>query len=312
MTAQIAITNVCLDVLYGWPRRYTYWGGKSWLTGKLLATREDIERLIRRREPVGVWQCYAADGDDCAYRDVVVFEFDAEECNTLQCILEMYGGVLRRVAKILSQYKPLVWWNGNKSIYWLIAIEPVDANYVLRPEWIELVKALGMDTSMLTPRHSFRLPCTPHQATGKLSVWLDPVTLKPFKSPTLPPERESPFTFLEPPPPPKPARRAVKPQAKPSGGYNVLEAVRQLVETSPKLRTDCRKRLAAFIGGMCAILGMSLDDCLDYMHSLGVEWSREHERYAQYYYERGKEGKSKFSFKNLIESDVWYSVKECL
>jgi len=309
---QVAITDVCLDIFAGWPRRYTYWGGKSWLTGKLLATREDIERLIRRREPVGVWQCYAEGEDVCAKRDVVVFELDGKDCSNLACIRERYGDVLRRVSKFLAPYNPLAWWNGNKSIYWLVPIEPAPATYILRPEWVELVRAIGMDVSMHTPKHSFRLPCTPHQSTGKLSVWLDPATLKPAKEPKFTPTRANPFYFLEPPPPPKPARRAVKPQAKPSDGYNVLEAVRQLVETSPRLKTDCRKRLAAFIGGMCAILGMSLDDCLDYMHSLGVEWGREHERYARYYYERAKEGKSKFSFRNLVDGDTWYSVKECL
>jgi len=309
---QVAILNVCLDALYGWPRRYTYWGGKSWLTGRLPATREDIERLIRRREPVGVWQCYAEGGDACAKRDVVVFELDGKGCSDLACIREQYGNVIKRVAKVLAQYKPLAWWNGGKSIYWLVPIRPIDTSYVLRHEWVELVKALAMDTSMLIPKHSFRLPCTPHQVTGKHSVWLDPATLKPIKTPTLPPDRESPFTFLEPPPPPKPARRVVKPQAKPSSGYNVLEAVRQLVETSPRLKSDCRKRLAAFIGGMCATLNKTWEECLDYLHSLPVEWGREHERYARYYYERSRESKSKFSFRNLVEGDVWYSVKECL
>jgi len=311
MTTQIAITNVCLDALYGWPRRYTYWGGKSWLTGKLLATREDIEKLTRKREPVGVWQCYAEGEDVCAKRDVVVFEYDSKDCNNLACIKERYGNVLRKISNSLAPYSPLTWWNGNKSVYWLVLIEPAPASYVLRPEWLELVRALGMDTSMTTPKHSFRLPCTPHQTTGKPSVWLDPVTFKPIKEPKLPPSRVNPYYFLEPPPPPKP-KRAPQRTGKSGGGFNVLEAVRQLVETSPKLRADCRKRLAAFIGGMCAVLEMSLDECLDYMHSLPVEWTKEHERYTKYYYEGAREGKSKFSFRNLITSDVWYSVKECL
>jgi len=304
--------NPCIDVLYGWPRRYTYWGGKTWLTGKLLATREDVERLIRRREPMGVWQCYAEGGNDCAYRDVVVFEFDAKGCDSLQCILEQYGEELRRVAKILSQYKPLTWWNGNKSIYWAVPIRPVDASYVPRPEWVELVKAAGMDVSMLTPKHSFRLPCTPHQATGRFSTWLDPSTLKPVKTPQLRGERESPFTFLEPPPPPKPRRVEPRTGGAKSGSFNVLEAVRELVESSPKLQHDCRKRLAAFIGGMCAALGKAVEECLEYMRSLPVEWAKEHERFMAYYYGRVKEGKSKFSFKSLVEGGRWYSITDCL
>jgi len=309
----VARVGPCIDMLYGWPRRYTYWGGKTWLTGKLLATREDIERVVRRREPVGVWQCYAEGGNDCAYRDVVVFEFDAKGCDgALKCIGERYGETLRKVAKILSQYKPLVWWNGNKSIYWAVPIKPVEASYVPRPEWVEFVKVMGMDSSMLTPKHSFRLPCTPHQVTGRVSTWLDPSTLKPTKTPQLRDERESPFTFLEPPPPPKPKRVAVSQRRSGGEGFNVLEAVRELVESSPKLQKDCRKRLAAFIGGMCATLEKPVEECLEYMRSLPVEWAKEHERLMAYYYGRVKEGKSKFSFKSLVEGGKWYSVVECL
>jgi len=303
--------NPCLDIFAGWPRRYTYWRDGSWRTGRSLANRQDIEEKIRKRGPVGVWQCYGTDEvNDCIKRDVIVFELDTE-CNSLQCIRERYNTTLAKVSRFLKPYGPLVWWNGNKSVYWLIAIEPVDANYVLRPEWAELVKILEMDTSMLTSRHSFRLPCTPHPKTGRLSVWLDPATYKPIKTPQLPPTRVNSFYFLE-PPQPKPAPRVTKQQAKSNNGFNVLEAVKTLVETSPRLRQDCRKRLAAFIGGMCATLDMTWEECQEYMHSLGVEWTREHEWYAKYYYERSKEGKSKFSFKSLIESDVWYSVKACL
>jgi len=309
---QDAVTNVCLDVLAGWPRRYTYWGGKTWLTGKLFATKEDVERLIRRKEPVGVWQCYVADSNDCAYRDVVVFEVDSSGCDSLECIKERYSHVLRRLSNILAQYRPLTWYNGGKSLYWLIPIKPVDASYVFRQEWVDLVKSLELDASMLTPKHSFRLPCTPHQTTGRPSVWLDPATLKPIKAPQLPPARESPFTFLEPPPPPKPRHARLKPHVKTGKGFNVLEAVRQLTEASPRLRQDCRKRLAAFIGGSCAALGKSVEECLDYARSLPVEWTREHERLITYFYGRTKEGKSRFSFKGLIEGGKWYSITDCL
>jgi len=305
--------KLCLDILIGWPRRYTYWRGSTWLTGRALAQRDEVEEQIRQRKPVGVWQCYGTDEvNDCVKRDVVVFELDARECSNLQCIRERYCSLLAKVAKYLKPYRPLVWWNGNKSIYWAMPIEPVDANYVLRPEWSELVKALEMDTSMISPRHSFRLPCTPHPKTGKLSVWLDPATYKPIKAPTPPPARVNPYYFLEPPPPPKPRRTESKSRSMKSEGFNVLEAVRELVESSPKLQHDCRKRLAAYIGGMCVTLGKSVEECLEYARSLPVEWTKEHERLIVYYYNRARDGKSVFSFRGLIEGGRWYSVVDCL
>jgi len=313
MMAAVVDVRSCLDIFAGWPRRYVYWKEKTWLTGPSLAERVDIERLIRERSPVGVWQCYGESVErDCTMRDVVVFELDGGGCDSLRCLLNMYGPALRRASRLLAPYKPLVWYNGGKSIYYIILIEPAPADYSLKPEWRGMVKLLGMDSSMITPRHSFRLPCTPHQKTKRYGVWLDPTTLKPIDAPALPPSRINSYAFLEPPLPPKPARWAIKQQAKPNGGFNVLEAVRELVESSPKLRTDCRKRLAAFIGGMCAALNKAWEECLDYMHSLPIDWAREHERYAKYYYEGAKAGRSKFSFRNLVEGDVWYSVKECL
>jgi len=309
----MAATSVetCLGILQGWPRRYTYWKEKTWLTGPSLAERVDIERLIREKTPVGVWQCYGESVErDCTMRDVIVFELDGEGCGDLRCLLDKYGSTLRRVSRLLAPYRPLAWYNGGKSIYYLVIIEPAPADYVLKPEWREMVRLLGMDSSMITPRHSFRLPCTPHQKTKRYGVWLDSITLKPLREQPSPIKRVNPHVFLE--PPPRATRQgSFKPSSK-KGEFNVFDAVRELVEASPRLKTDCRKRLAMFIGGMCATLGMSQEECLGYMRSLPIVWTEEHMRLAKYSYERSKAGKSKFSFKSLVEGGRWYSITDCL
>ena len=198
-----------LDSLTWGFRRYNYWAGKTWLTGKLPIDKAGAIKLISNREIIGVWQCFGSSiGEPCQYRDIIVFEVDIEECEgreSLDCVVRWgreHMGMLRPVI----DYASIIWWNGGKSLYFFIYFDtPVPAFYELREEWVEFARAIGMDMQEAQAKHAVRVIGTPHPRTGYLGKLLDG-SLKPVDR--LEVVRVNAFYFLEPPSIAKP----VKPQ----------------------------------------------------------------------------------------------------
>jgi len=189
----------CIEMFAGWPRPWTFWWKKkeAWFVSKRLLSKQEAVWRAKRGEPVGVWQCFAAGGNNCAYRDVIAFKLDARECLSLECVLAQYKTQLAMLAQLLEKYKPLVWYDGGKSVYFVVLIQPVDADWQMKPEWGEgLVNTLGLDVGKKSARHGILLPCTPHPQTGRTATWLDHRTLEPVPPPNALPPRVDPRIFL--------------------------------------------------------------------------------------------------------------------
>jgi len=298
--------ETCLSLFAGWPRRYNYWNGSTWLTDRAVVAREEAVEMVKRRLPIGIYKCFKDGESDCAYRDVVVFELDVAGCENMQCVVERARPTVGELLVYLSSYPRVVWYNGHKSIYVAIPIEAVDARYPIQREWVVLAKDLGLDVTQLVSTSAFRLPCVPHQKTGRLGVFLDD-DLKPLKEPPAVARRANPFSFVT----PGCARPA--PRRRQSQDANLLDKIKKLVEEHPRLREDCRLRLAVFIAYACASEGLSLEECLKFAEGLGARWERRHlreleRRYAHF----AAVGDAKLSYKVLVSGNAWYSVAECL
>lgn len=301
------MVETCLSLFAGWPRRYNYWGGSTWLTDKVAITREEVVEMIKRKLPIGIYKCFKGDGGDCNYRDVVVFELDVAGCESLNCVIENAGRTVGELLSYLRGYPHVMWHNGHRSIYVAVPIEPVDARYTIRREWVVLAKDLGLDVSQLVSTSAFRLPCVPHQRTGRPSVWLGE-DLKPIKEPPVITRRANPFSFVTPS-----YMKPTLPRRKQGEEADLLDKIRKLIAEHPRLRGDCRLRLAVFIAYACATEGLSLEECTKYAEELGVQWERRHlreleRRYAYF----SAVGDVKLSFKVLTSGNSWYSVTECL
>ena len=191
----------CVEMFAGWPRPWTYWRREkgTWRVSKWLLSKQEAVWRAKRGEPVGVWQCYKEGGNNCAKRDVVTFKLDARECQDLGCVLARYKTQLTMLAQLLEKYKPLTWYDGGKSVYFVVLIQPVDAEWRMKPEWGEgLVNTLGLDVGKKSARHGILLPCSPHPETGRVATWLDPLTLEPAPPPKALPPRVDPRIFLSP------------------------------------------------------------------------------------------------------------------
>ncbi|MGC8543296.1 MAG: hypothetical protein ACP5NQ_05100 [Vulcanisaeta sp.] len=213
-----------------WPRRYNYWSGDSWLTGKSLVDKGDVVKLIRGGEIVGVWQCFGDYSDPCRLRDLLTFEFDVNECEdnpTLDCVVNWASGNMDILGHILKIPGPLIYYNGGKSLYIFIFLTyPVPSSYVLRGEWRALLDMLRVDNSVLLANHAVRVPGTPHPRTGNRGVALGP-DLKPINNVAI--GRVDPSLFLTPPPAAsvKPIRRRVRVGG---SGRELPAWVRQLID----------------------------------------------------------------------------------
>jgi len=299
--------EACLLLYAGWPRRYNYWSGTTWLTSPTEASRVGVEEMIRRRLPIGLYKCYKAGDNPCAYRDVVVFELDSKKCSSLDCIVEKEGSTIAELLSYLSSYPHMMWYNGNKSVYIAVPIEPVNAHYPIRREWVQVAKSLGLDVTQLVSTSAFRLPCVPHQKTGRLGVFVDD-SLKPVREPPIVGKRANPFSFVTPtyarPPPP--------PRKKQDGEESDLDRIRKLVREHPRLQEDCRTRLATYIAYACVTNGLSLEECRKYAEELGVNWKDRHLRELERRYAYFAAVDVTLSYKTLVSGNAWYSVTECL
>jgi len=298
--------EACLSLYAGWPRRYNYWSGTTWLTSPTEASRVGVEEMIRRRLPIGLYKCYKAGDNPCAYRDVVVFELDSKKCSSLGCIVNKEGPTITELLGYLSSYPHVQWYNGNKSVYIAIPIEPVDAKYTIRREWIQLAKELMLDTSQLVSTSAFKLPCVPHQHTGRLGVYLDE-NLKPLKEPPMLTRRANPFSFVSPS-----YMKPASPRRKQEEETNLLDKIKKLVTEHPRLREDCRTRLAVFIAYACVAEGLSLEECLKFAEGLGVSWASRHLQELERRYAYFAAVDVELSFKTFTGGNAWYSVAECL
>jgi len=298
--------EACLSLYAEWPRRYNYWGGTTWLTDKLAVTREEVVELIKRRLPIGIYKCYKEGENDCALRDVIVFETDVTGCENLQCAVEKSGSTVRELLSYLSNHPHVVWYNGHKSIYVVVPIEPVNARYPIQREWVRLAKDLGLDVTQLVSTSAFRLPCVPHHRTGRAGVYLD-ANLKPLKEPPIVSRRANPFSFVVPT-----YAKPAPPHRKQGEEMDLLDKIRKLVAEHPKLKEDCRLRLAVYIAYACASEGLSVEECRKYAEELGVQWERRHLRELERRYAYFAAVDVKLSYKTLVGSNAWYSVVECL
>jgi len=299
--------EVCLSLFRGWPRRYNYWSGSAWLTDKTAVTREEVAEMVKRKLPIGIYKCFKDGDNDCALRDLVVFELDVAGCENMQCVVERARSTVAELLSYLSGYPHIMWYNGHKSIYVTVPIEPVDAKYTIRQEWAHLAKSLGLDVTQLVSTSAFRLPCVPHQKTGRLGVFLDD-DLKPLKEPPAVARRANPFSFVAPG-----YMKPALPRHRQTQDVSLLDKIRKLVEEHPRLKEDCRTRLAVYIAYACATEGLSLEECRKYAEELGVRWERRHlreleRRYAHF----AAVGDVKLSFKTLVSGNAWYSITECL
>jgi len=299
--------EACLSMYKGWSRRYNYWSGSTWLTDKTAITREEVAEMIRRRLSIGLYKCFKEGGNDCALRDVVAFELDVKGCESLWCVVEKAGPTVSELLSYLGGYPYVVWYNGHKSIYVTVPVEPVDARYPIRREWVVVAKDLGLDVSQLVSASAFRLPCTPHQRTGRPGVFLDD-SLKPLKEPPVVTRRANPFSFVSPS-----YMKPASPRRKQEDESDLLDKIKKLVEEYPKLREDCRTRLAVYVAYACASSGLSLEECLKYASELNVKWENRHlreleRRYAYF----AAVGDVELSFKVLTRGNSWYSVTECI
>ena len=200
------LTSEFLDSLTWGYRRYNYWAGNTWLTGKLPIDKAGAIKLINRKEIIGVWQCFGPSASEpCLLRDILVFEVDIKECEgreSLDCVTKWALNHARTLRPVLD-YNPVVWWNGGKSLYFMVYFDsPVPVNYVLRQEWVEFAKSIGMDLQEAQARHAVRVLGTPHQRTGYYGKLLN-TSLKPISKLVV--FRVNPFYFLELPRQPKPA-----------------------------------------------------------------------------------------------------------
>jgi len=298
--------EACLSLYAGWPRRYNYWSGTTWLTSPTEASREGAREMIRRRLPIGLYKCYKAGDNPCALRDVVVFEADVKGCENMQCVIEKARPTVTELLSYLSSYPHVIWYNGNKSVYIAIPIEPVDAKYAVRREWVQLAKSLGLDVSQLVSTSAFRLPCTPHQHTGRLGVVLDD-SLKSLKEPPIIARRANPFSFVTPG-----YVRPSLPRRKQEEDANLIDKIKKLIEEHPRLREDCRIRLATYVAYACVASGLSLEECLKYASELNVKWENRHLRELERRYAYFAAVDVTLSYKTLVSGNAWYSIAECL
>jgi len=298
--------ETCLLLFKGWSRRYNYWNGATWLTSPTEVSREGAKEMIKRRLPIGLYKCYKAGDNPCAYRDVVVFELDSKKCSSLDCIVEKEGSTIAELLSYLSNYPHAVWYNGHKSIYIVIPIEPVDARYPIQREWVQLAKDLGLDLAQLVSTSAFRLPCVPHHRTGRLGIFIDD-SLKPLKEPPVNTRRANPFSFVTPG-----YARPAAPRRKQGEDAKLLDMIKKLIEEHPRLREDCRIRLATFVAYACVSEGLLVEECRKYAEELGVRWEDRHLRELERRYAYFAAVDVKLSFKTLVSGNAWYSIAECL
>ncbi len=137
----------------GWRPCYPRVEGCSWLTVQDV-TENILRELIAKYKSAGVSKAYFSSDENDFMRDVFVYEFDVEGCEGIQCIR---GRLNLRDSIIYGVGKPLIYYNGHKSIYLI---------YFLKPHapvsWSPRYMPNGVDVSQLAALTPFRIPYTLH------------------------------------------------------------------------------------------------------------------------------------------------------
>jgi len=149
----------------GYPRRANVWADKSWrpcyprVEGCSWLTVQDVtEEMLRefitKYKSAGVSKAYFSSEVNDFMRDLFVYEFDVEGCESIQCIR---GRLNLRNSIIYSIGKPLIYYNGHKSIYLIYFLKPhVPTN------WSPKYMLTNIDASQLAALTPFRIPYTLH------------------------------------------------------------------------------------------------------------------------------------------------------
>jgi len=307
----------CLRLYWGWPRLYNTWSAKY---GRWDEKPDPIERdaavgLIEARVPAGFRQCYAEGGNNCAKRDIIIYETDAKDCSAgdMSCVVERSKAavliVLQRLREVGAH--PVLWYNGGHSIYIAVRVFPVDVGkYVVKRRWIALAARLGMDTHLLQSPNAFRNPCTPHPKSKKLGQWLDE-ELDPIPEPRIPTWPDWNIAFFEP----------VEGNVKTEGdSVKSKDCDKMNVPADPKLLLETLKSLWPAAAGssgraglhhrlLAALASVAARRCVDVTGVVKelLEWSyeakidkrrevKEHRRTVRWFYTREK----RYGLKTLL------------
>jgi hypothetical protein len=314
-----------LDIFLGWPRQYNYWDrkrGRWHRVGGSYVTRGEAEELFRRAVPFGVTKCFGEMGE-CQQADVFTIEVDTpcgevqSDRDRLRCVAEHSRYVVRFVAGI----RPILYWNGGKSLYIIFPFDyPVPATYVPR-EWVMQVAdaSLYVDRSQLSFNTTFRVPLTPHPKYKHRGEFLD----ENFRPSDIYIRRIPPTYVVDRPN----YMRAVKPrleQRVQSGSHmKWLDELRRWVEEGSALRVnlqagECRRRLAMLWGCGCRLDGVqTYEECVEMFRqllmSVGASVENNHIRVIKYYFAACGDS-PKFSLRKAVacEGEIWYCFKQCL
>jgi hypothetical protein len=168
-----------LDIFLGWPRQYNYWDrgkGRWHRVGGSYITREEAETLFRRGVSFGVTKCFGEMGE-CLHADVFTIEVDAP-CGNIQSSKDRLKCVVehsRDVVEVVAGMRPLLYWNGGKSLYVIFPFEyPVPTIYEPR-RWVKWLAETfsGIDGHQLSFNTTFRVPLTPHPNFKHRGEFLD-------------------------------------------------------------------------------------------------------------------------------------------
>jgi hypothetical protein len=168
------------DLFLGWPRQYNYWDkkrGRWHRVGGSYVTKKETEELFRRGVPFGVTKCFG-DMGECQLADIFTIELDTpcgevqSNRDRLKCVVE-HG---RDVVKIVASMKPLLYWNGGKSLYIIFPFDyAISTTYVPRV-WVaqlsEMFPSL-VDRNQFSFNTTFRVPLTPHPKFKHRGEFLD-------------------------------------------------------------------------------------------------------------------------------------------
>jgi len=189
-----------LDIFLGWPRQYNYWDrrrGRWHRVGGSYVTRREAEELFRRGTPFGVVKCFG-DMGECQLADVFTIELDTpcgevqSSRDRLKCVVEHS----RDVVEVVEDLKPLLYWNGGKSLYIILPFEyAVPTLYVPRAWVVQLSEMFPslVDKNQFSFNTTFRVPLTPHPKFRHRGEFLD----EDFKLADLHIRRVSPTYVVE-------------------------------------------------------------------------------------------------------------------
>jgi hypothetical protein len=314
-----------LDLFLGWPRQYNYWDrkrGRWHRVGGSYISRKEAEELFRRDTPFGVTKCFG-DMGECQQVDMLTIETDAP-CGDIQSNRDRFKCVVehsRDVVEVVANMKPLLYWNGGKSLYVIFPFDyPVPVTYTPRSWVMWLMDAFSnVDRNQLSFNTTLRVPLTPHPKFKHKGEFLDE-NLKPAGlyirriPPTYVVERTS-FSSATPALQTQPAQSATS--------RSWLEEIKKWVEEKAHLRFnlqagECRRRVAMLWGCGCRLDGVkTYEECVEMFRqllaSVGASVESDHVHVIKYYFKTCGDG-PKFSMRRAVtcEGSVWYCLKPCI